>query len=435
MSPGLPRDELVRLRRKHVLPSLFTYYSEPLHLVRGSMQHVWDGDGKQYLDFFGGIVSISVGHCHPEIVEGVTRQLQTLQHTTCIYLTEPLVELATKLASLAPGKLNQCYFPNSGSEANEMALLLARNHKRRSEVLCLRHAYHGGTQGTLALVGQSTWRFPMAYPQGIVHLPQPNCYRCTSGGTFPSCGLRCAEEVREVIATSTSGEIAALIAEPIQGFGGFVEPPPGYFARVAEIVRSFGGLFIADEVQTGVGRTGEHWWGISHTGVEPDIMTMAKGFGNGGTIGGLIATDEVAGALAGKLHFNTFGGNPPATLQALLTLQIIEREGYVARNAVLGAELLAGLRQLQERHRLIGDVRGRGLLIGVELVQDRASKAPASQETARVLEETRARGLLLGKGGMYGNVLRLTPPFCITREDAATALGILDEALTAAEAN
>jgi len=433
MSRGLTREEILRLRREHVLPSLFTYYAEPLQLVRGAMQHVWDDSGRRYLDFFGGIVSISVGHCHPEIVEEVTRQLAALQHTTCIYLTEPLVLLAAKLAALAPGKLNKCYFPNSGSEANEMALLLARNHRRHAEVLCLRHAYHGGTAGTLALVGQSTWRFPIAYPQGVVHLPQPNCYRCTSGGTFPGCGLRCAEEIEEVIRTSTSGEIAALIVEPIQGFGGFVEPPPGYLPRAAEIVRAHGGLFIADEVQTGVGLTGGHWWGISHSGVEPDIMTMAKGFGNGATIGGVVATDEVANALQGKLHFNTFGGNAPYTLQALLTLELIEREGYVQRNVQRGAELRAGLQELQTRHRLIGDIRGRGLLVGVELVSDRQTKQPATRETLRVLEETRERGLLIGKGGMPGNVLRLTPPFCITAEDVATALTILDEALTATE--
>ncbi|MBM4321818.1 MAG: aspartate aminotransferase family protein, partial [Deltaproteobacteria bacterium] len=388
----LSSEEILRLRQEHLLPTVFAYYKQPLHLVRGSMQYVWDADGRQYLDLFGGIVTISAGHCHPEIVARLTEQERTLQHTTCVYLSEPLALLARKVAELAPGQLNKCFFPNSGSEANEVAMLLAKSHKRRAEILCLRHAYHGGTSGVLAMVGQSPWRHAVPYVHGIVHVTQPNCYRCPMGLTHPACGLRCAHDVEEAILTSTSGQIAALIAEPIQGFGGFVVPPPGYFATVAAIVRKYGGLFIADEVQTGVGRTGHHWWGIEHWGVEPDIMTMAKGFGNGASIGGVICTDEVAASLSGKLHFSTFGGNPGPATQALATLEIVEREGYLQRNAELGEHLIAGLRETRQRRRLLGDVRGKGLLIGIEVVRDQETKEHGTQECLRVMELLRDKG-------------------------------------------
>lgn len=428
MSEYTPNEELLALRQEHLLPTIFAYYQKPIQLVRGEMQYAWDSEGKRYLDAFGGIVTISVGHCHPLIVERVKAQLERIQHTTCVYLNEPFARLAAKVAGLAPGKLNKCFFPNSGSEANEMALLLARSHTGRATVIALRHGYHGGTSGVMALVGQHTWKHEVPYAPGVIHAPQPNCYKCSFGLNYPECGVRCAHFIEEVIQTSTPGRLAAFIAEPIQGFGGFVVPPKEYFRIVAKIVRQAGGLFIADEVQTGVGRTGKHWFGIQHWGVEPDIVTMAKGFGNGATIGGLITTDEVAASLKGKLHFATYGGNPCQCTQALTTLEIIEKEKYLKGNVIMGAYLFEGLKGLEKNHSLVGQVRGKGLLLGLEMVKDDAKKTPAAKELAKVMEFTRDAGLLIGKGGLHGNVLRITPPFCITRKDCDFLVNTLDDA-------
>lgn len=424
----LSNEEILELRKRYMLPSVFTYYSSPLQIRRASMQYVWDEKGKKYLDFFGGIVTITVGHCHPEIVSKVSEQISSLQHTTCVYLSEPMAKLAEKLAGIAPGKLQKSFFPNSGSEANEIAILLARAWTKRAFIIGLRHCYHGGTGTAMGLVGQYTWKHAVPYVYGIVHAPQPNCYRCSFGLSYPQCNIKCAYDIEELILTQTPGEIAGFIAEPVQGFGGFITPPSEYFKIVHSIIKKYGGVFIADEVQTGVGRTGKYWFGIEHWGVEPDIITMAKGFGNGAPIAGVITTDEIADSLKGKLHFSTFGGNPPQSLQALLTLQIIEREGYIKKAEEYGNYIMKGLCELKERSPFVGDVRGKGLLIGIEIVKDKEKKDYGKDEMTKIMDYTKENGVLIGRGGMYGNVIRITPPYCITTQDCDFLIESLDKA-------
>ena len=418
-----------------MLPSVVHYYKEPLHLKRASMQWVWDVEGNQYLDAFGGIVTISAGHNHPRIKARLKAWIDAdgPQQTTVFYLNSPVAELAHKLTSLAPATLTSSFFTNSGSEANELALLLAREHTKRHSVISLRHSYHGGTTGTLALCGQSTWKWGGAAFAGQVHAAQPNCYRCPYGATPQTCALECADDVEEAIRSSTPGEIAALFVEPIQGVGGFIVPPKEYFPKIYSIAKKYGGLFISDEVQTGVGRTGQHWFGILHNDTLPDIMTLAKGFGNGASIGAIVCRNEISESMRGKIHFNTYAGNPWATLQALETLNILEEENAPERASRLGEIIQGGLIDFQKKSKIIGDVRGRGLLIGIEIVKDRNSKTYGTEETLAIMEVARSKGLLIGKGGYYGNVIRITPPLCITEEDAHTIVRIICESVKSVE--
>lgn len=428
-------DDILRLRQKHLLPSVTHFYREPLHLAKASMQWVWDVEGKRYLDSFGGIVSISAGHNHPRIKKRLRDWIDDdkPQHTTVFYLTEPVAELAERLAKITPEGLKRFFFTNSGSEANELAILLARQYTKRTEIIALRHSYHGGTTGALSLVAQHTWKWGGPGLSGVYHSAQPNCYRCPYGATPDRCALECADDVEETIKTSTCGQLAGLIVEPIQGVGGFIVPPKEYFPRVHAIAKKYGGIYISDEVQTGVGRTGQHWFGVLHNGVVPDLMTMAKGFGNGATIGGVVTREEIADSMKGKLHFNTFGCNPWATLQAAETLSILEDENVLERAERLGKLLIEGIRDLQKKSKTIGDVRGRGLMVGVELVKDKATKAYGAEETIEVMEEARARGLLIGKGGLYGNVIRLTPPLCVSESDINEIVRIFAGSVAAAE--
>jgi alanine-glyoxylate transaminase / (R)-3-amino-2-methylpropionate-pyruvate transaminase len=428
-------EQLLQVRKERMLPSVTHYYKKPLRVAKASMQWVWDDEGRKYLDAFGAIVTISAGHNHPRIKQRLKAWLDEdrPQHTTVFYLSEPVVELAAKLTGITPAGLKRAFFTNSGSEANELAILLARQFTGRYEIVALKHAYHGGTTGTMSLVAQHTWKWGGPGLGGISHAAQPNCYRCPWGASPDTCALECARDVEETIQTTTSGQIAAMIVEPIQGVGGFIVPPKEYFPRVQEIVRKYGGLYISDEVQTGVGRTGNSWFGVLHNGIVPDMMTMAKGLGNGASIGGIVTRDEIADSMKGKIHFNTYAGNPWATLQAAETLSIIEDEGLMTRAARLGELLMDGLKQLQKDSKTIGDVRGRGLLVGVELVKDRKSKAYGTEEALEVMEQARDRGLLIGKGGLHGNVIRITPPMCVEEGDVREIVRIFGEAVQAAE--
>lgn len=432
---NLSTEEILKIRKERMLPSVTHYYRKPLRVAKASMQWVWDDEGKKYLDAFAGIVTISAGHNHPRIKQRMTKWLaeDRPQHTTVFYLTEPMAELAARLTGLTPEGLKRAFFTNSGSEANELAILLCRQYTKRYEIIALKHAYHGGTTGVLSLMAQQSWRWGGPGLPGINHAAQPNCYRCPWGATPDSCGLECANDVEDVIKTTTSGEIAALIAEPIQGVGGFVVPPKEYFPRVLEIVKRYGGMYISDEVQTGAGRTGEHWFGILHSGITPDMMTMAKGLGNGATIGGLVTRDEIADSMKGKLHLNTFSGNPWATMQAAETLAILEDEDILNKATRLGGIIMGGLKDAQKSLKTVGDVRGRGLMIGVELVKDKKTKVYGTEEVLETMEQARDRGLLIGKGGMYGNVIRLAPPMCITEADAHELVRLLVESIAAAE--
>jgi alanine-glyoxylate transaminase/(R)-3-amino-2-methylpropionate-pyruvate transaminase len=418
---------ILEKQRKYLWPSHLTYYRQPLPLARGEGMYLFDVEGNRYLDFFGGILTVSVGHCHPKVTEALTRQAQTLVHTSTLYPHENHVLLAEKLAQITPGRLRSSYILNSGTEANETAVMLTKAVTGAQEVVALRHGYSGRSALAMALTGQAAWRIGGTQVLGIKHAMNPYCYRCPLKLSYPACGIACAEDIEDLIRTTTSGRVAAFLAEPIQGVGGFVTAPPEYFEIAVGIVRKYGGLFICDEVQTGFGRTGKYWFGIQHWGVEPDIMTMAKGIANGSPMGVTITTPEIAGKLEG-LTISTFGGNPVSCAAALATIQVMEEEASPAHVEEVGAHLRQGLQALQEKYPLIGDVRGMGLMQGVELVRDRATKEPATKEIAHLFEAARERGLLIGKGGLYGNTVRITPPLIASKADVDRAVEILDYA-------
>lgn len=427
----MTREEIIRKQKEFIFPSVTTYYAQPLPLERGLMQHVWDVEGRQYLDFFGGIVTISVGHCNPRVTSRMKAQIDKLQHVSTCFPHEATVTLAEKLAQIAPGKLTKSYFTNSGSEADETAVQIARMHTGNFEVVALRHGYSGRSSLTRGLTGMNTWR-RATIEVGIVHAMNPYCYRCPFGLKYPDCGVACAKDVEQVIQTSTSGRIAAFLAEPIQGVAGFITPPKEYFKIVFSIVKQYGGDFIADEVQTAWGRTGKKWFGIEHWEVEPDIVTCAKGLGNGQPIGLTMASPEIADSFQG-LTISTFGGNPVTTATAKAVIDIIEEDDLRTNADVVGAYFRQKLEELQQKHALIGDVRGMGLMQALELVEDRESKQPAAAATNALMEEARQRGLLVGKGGLYGNVIRMSPPLNISRADVDEAVRILEESFTALE--
>ena len=417
-------EEILNKQKEYIFPSVATYYEEPLAFQHGEGQHLYTTDGTRYLDFFGGILVASVGHCHPKVVDRVCQQVRTLQHTSTLYLHSNMVDLAQKLAEIAPGRLQKSFFTNSGTEAIELAVMLAKCFTDSQEVVALRHGYSGRSALAMTLTGHGNWRVGGTQILGIKHAHNPYCYRCAFGLTYPGCDLRCAHDIEELIQTTTSGRVAAFLAEPIQGVGGFITAPPEYFQITAEIVRRYGGLFISDEVQTGFGRTGTKWFGIEHWGVEPDIMICAKGIANGAPMGATIATPEVADSIQG-LTISTFGGNPVSCAASLATIEVMDEEDLAQNAQIVGDYLREELEGLKEKYPLVGDVRGMGLIQGVELVREH--KEPARQEISQVFEATKRRGLLIGKGGLYGNVIRIAPPLNISKDDVDEAIRILDE--------
>lgn len=423
---------IVAKHHEYLFPAVGLYYREPLALVRGEGAYVWDDAGRRYLDAFGGVLTVSVGHANPRVVEAIVEQVRKLSHCSTLYATEPMSTLGEKLASIAPGRLKKSFFTNSGTEANETALAAARHATGRSEVVVLRHGYSGRTSQALAAAGQSPWKRWPAQVAGFVHAHAPYCYRCPFKLTYPACDLACADDIEELIRTCTTGEIAAFLAETIIGSGGVITPPPGYFERAVGIARKYGGLFIADEVQAAWGRTGDKWFGIEHWNVEPDMIVSAKGMGNGTPVAVTIATPEVADKLPG-LTFATFGGNPVSMAAALATLEVIESDDLKSNARVVGDYLGERLNEQMEKHRLVGDARGLGLMRGIELVRDRQSKEPAPQETTAVLEEVKNRGVLIGKGGVYANVIRIGLPLNATKEQVDTLIEALDNSLSVVE--
>ena len=428
MSNDENQSGTVKKHKDYLFPSVAMYYQDPIALDHGEGMYVWDESGNKYLDCFGGVLTTSVGHVHPHVTEAIIDQVGKLNHASTLYANRPQSALAEKLAEITPGKLEKSFFTNSGTEADETATMTAKLYTGRQEIITLRHSYSGRSAAAQSATGHSTWRLLPSQVPGYVQAVAPYCYRCPLKLTYPECDLACAKDLKELIETSTTGKIAGFMAEPIMGVGGFITPPKEYFKEAVAIVRQFGGVFICDEVQTGWGRTGDKMFGIEHWGVEPEIMTFAKGMANGSPIGATIATKEVAAAVP-TLTFSTFGGNPVTMRAAMATIEVIERENLAHNAKVVGDYLRERLMGLQERFDVIGDVRGMGLMQGIEFVKDRKTKEPDPQTVLKIFEETRKQGVLIGKGGLFGNVVRLGPPLIATKDHIDELVTALEHAL------
>lgn len=427
MTPQEIRD----LHSKYLFPSVVNYYQESLPLVRGKGTSLWDAEGREYLDFFGGILTVSLGHCDEEVSEKIKAQVDTLQHTSTLYPTPPIVLLARRLAEIAPegSGISQSFFTSSGTEADETAIMLAKIVTGQQEVIVQRYSYSGRSHLNTTLTAHSNYRPLPSQIAGVKHIHAPYCYRCPFNASPDTCDLECARDMKELIETTTNGKPAAFMAEPIMGVGGFITPHKDYFKVAVGIVRAHGGLFIADEVQT-FARTGDTWWGIEQFGVQPDIITTAKGIANGAPMGVTMTRPELAKRWTAST-ISTFGGNPISCTAATATIDAIDQRDLLKNAAAMGKHLRARLEELKGKHELVGEVRGMGLMQAMELVEDRKTKVPAKKAIAALFEETRRRGLLVGKGGLHGNVLRITPPLNVTKEEIDRAMKLLDEAFTA----
>lgn len=418
---GPSADQILAKRKQYLSPSLFHFFSKPLNVVDGKMQYLFDENGRRYLDGFGGIATVCCGHCHPDVVDAIVKQVNRIQHSTVLYLNHAIADFAEALASKMPGNLKVVFFTNSGTEANELALMIARLYTGCQDIISLRNAYHGNAAGTMGATAQSLWKFNVVQ-SGVHHALNPDPYR----GVFGSDGEMYAKDVQDIIDFGTSGHVAGFISEAIQGVGGIIELAPDYLPAAYKSIKKAGGLCIADEVQAGFGRTGSHFWGFEAQGVVPDIVTMAKGIGNGIPLGAVVTTPEIAEVLTRRCYFNTFGGNPLCTAAGLAVLKVIEKENLQENALVVGSHLKKRLTELKDKYEIIGDVRGKGLMLGVELVTDRQQKTPAKAETLHVMEQMKELGVLIGKGGFYGNVFRITPPLCFTKEDADFLVDAMD---------
>ncbi len=423
-----PAAETAALRAKHVLPLPGPMFARPIQIVEGRMQRLYDENGKEYLDGFAGVATVQIGHSHPRFVKALKDQIDLLQHAPPLYLHPSTGNFAKRLADKAKTvnpDMDCVFFTNSGSEANEMAAFLAKTHTQRHEFVAVQRSYHGRTLMTVAVSGQHTWRNMAPYPSGVAFAPTDYAYR--SGGTPEESTRAALNGLAETLKTATSGRIAGFYAETILGVGGIITPGPDYFREASELVRKHGGLYICDEVQTGVARTGEHYFGIEHWGAKPDIIVMAKGLGNGYPIGAVITTPEIAASVKGLLHYNTYGGGCMAMAAASAVMDVVEDEGLAGNAAKVGARLSGALKKIKDER--VGEVRGKGLMIGVELVKSAKTKEPAPELTAAVVERMKDLGVLVGKGGLEGNTVRIQPPLIITEADADRIVGALGEAL------
>ncbi|OAD54776.1 Alanine--glyoxylate aminotransferase 2, mitochondrial, partial [Eufriesea mexicana] len=447
---GINYEVVKRAQELIISPSLKQFYKEPLLIYEGRAQWLWDHRGKRYLDMFGGVATISVGHSHPKIVAAITKQASQLNHISSLYMHLRLYEYVTKLIGKFSNELKVVYLTNSGSEANELAFLMARLYTRNHNILSLRNGYHGATYGTLASTAMSTWQYPfITQPPGYIHTVYPDVYKGTWGGSkcrdslVQVMGRECNCKAGECVASEKyfqkfnesfrfslpcTHSIAAFVAESIQGIGGVVQYPKYFLQKVYNYIHEMGGLCIADEVQTGCGRTGEHFWGFESHGVKPDIVTIAKGIGNGFPLGAVVTSSEIAKSLNSALHFNTFGGNP---LGCVIGSTIIEDESLQENAHTVGIYLINRLSTfLLEFPNIVGDVRGKGLMIGIELISNYETKEPLKTEyILEIFEDIKNMGVLVGKGGLYANVLRIKPPLCITKMDADFTFAVIERAL------
>lgn len=429
---GPSREAVHADRRSHLSPHIGHMYREPLMLVSGNGQYVYDETGRRYLDAFGGVLTTSIGHANPRLLSAMAEQAGRIMHTSMHYLNPTVSAYARELAARFPDPLDTVILFNSGSEANDMAIMAARLFTGNYDVIGLRNAFHGTLSGIVPLIAHQSWRYPLPADPGISRAGWIYAYRGPWAHDEPGAGEHYAEQIATHIAEATPGRIAAFLAETIQGVGGVVEPPPEFLSAAATHVRQAGGLYIADEVQTGFGRTGDAYWGFEAHGVTPDIVTMAKGIGNGFPIGALVTRREIAEVLGQKMTYNTYGGSPLACAAGLAVLEEIDAASMVDNARACGTRLLERLDNLAGKQALIGDIRGRGLMIGVELVRDRTTKEPARAETDRALEALREMGCLVGRAGFAGNVLRITPPMCATLEDMDFIADCLEVALATA---
>jgi alanine-glyoxylate transaminase / (R)-3-amino-2-methylpropionate-pyruvate transaminase len=422
-------DAVRQQYRDFVFPSVIKYYAEPLVLERGAGARVADAEGREYLDFFAGILTTGLGHAHPRVNAAVTEQMARLGHTSSLYLNARTAELAQKIAQITPGALRKSFFSCSGTEADETAVLTARHFTGRTDVIALRHGYAGRSSLGMNLTGIGPWKIGPSQG-GVVHALAPYCYRCPLKLKPETCGVACAQDLEDVIRTSTNGGPAALIAEPITGVSGFITPPKDYFKIAVDIVRRHGGVFICDEVQSGWGRTGTHWFTIEHYGVEPEILTTAKAVANGFPLGVTVATDEVAAGLKG-LHISTFGGSPVQAAAALAVIAEMEEQKLRERAHTLGLVLGAALDRLCARYAHVDDSRGMGLMRAVEIVKDKRTREPDPALCNQIFEAARERGLLIGKAGLYGNCFRIAPPLTIPEIELENGIERLEAAFAA----
>lgn len=422
----LSSDEIRANHKEYLFPSVINYYKEPLAIESGAGAYVTDPEGNKYLDFFGGILTVSVGHCNPKVTEKINEQVNKLQHVSTLYPTENIGLLAKKLAEISPGELKKSFFTNSGTEADETAVFLAKHFTGKQEIIALRHGYSGRSMLAMSLQGHSSWRHGGTHIAGIKHAASPYCYRCPFSLEYPGCELKCAADIEELILTTTTGQIAGFIAEPIQGVGGFITPPKEYFQIAVPIIKKYGGVFICDEVQTGFGRTGKRMFGIEHWGVEPDIMTAAKGIANGAPLGVTMARTDIADSFTG-LTISTFGGNPVSMAAALATIEVIEQENLADNAYHVGQYLRSALEELQKKYPVIGDVRGMGLMQACEFVKD--GKVPNPEAVGVLFEKMKKERVLIGKGGLYGNVVRISPPLNISTSEVDDFIEAMDNSL------
>lgn len=422
--------ETILRKQQQYLWGQITYYRRPISLVRGQGMYVWDTEGKQYLDFFGGILSVSCGHCHPKVTEAIVRQVRTLVQPSPVYPHINAVTYAEQLAEITPPGLTKSYFGLGGTDAVETAVKLAMQYTGRNEIIALRGAYHGLAGMTVNLTAYQGWRPAEIQMPGVRHAIQPNCYRCAMHLTYPSCDVACARDIEEIILRTTSGKIAAFIAEPIAGVSGLITPPPEYFKVAVEIARRYGGVFIADEVQTMFGRTGDYWYGCAHWDVVPDIMTCGKSIASGMPLSAVVTTPEIAAGMKVQV-IATFENHPVSLAAAIATLEVLKEEAPPEHVGEIGRYIRQGFEHLAEKYPIIGNINGKGCMQGIEFVKDRDTKEPAVEFTQQLFEETRERGLLIGAGGAK-NAPRFTPPLIVQKEHVDQAMEILDASIAAA---
>ena len=432
VSQQVASSTLIAEQEKFLFPCVKTLYNEPLLIEAAQGSRVIDKSGNSYLDMFAGILSTSLGHCHPAVNSRVHAQIDQLGHTSSLYITDNQVEAAKKLASIAPGGLSTSMFLNSGSEAIDAAVRLARLYTGRDEIIALRHGYSGNSTLATHITGHAPWRAGTTSMAGITHALAPYPYRSPFGNDPEINAKKFAQDIEDVILTTTSGRPAALIAETIQGVGGFIVPPPGYFQMAASIIRKYGGVFICDEVQAGFGRTGSKWFGIEHWDVEPDIMVLAKGIANGYPVGALITRPDIASSWKRKT-ISTFGGNPICMAATAATIDVMIQESVPERAAARGRQLKKGLDLLSQQFDWMGEIRGMGLMQAIEIVKDRETKEPDPVKTKQFLEAAKSEGVLLGVGGLHGQVIRIGPSLLISEQEIDEALLFLQKAAESVE--